>query len=246
MAESFDKTAWRTAIAKSDWYIKLYPELKSLRKQWEVDPENEHSKASKREARAFFEDALASNEVALADHGPNLDAERKPIDTIIVHHTSSKPGYRLSYMNAVQLLNIYVPYFNNPSESIPGEANLKGSSLWSNHVRTGRPVFYAYHWLMRMDGSFERLLNDDELGWHAANWDINCRSIAICLDNDYNQRDPTLEILQKLAEFIREHYPKISSERIFGHSEVSHHPTTCPGKNFVNDWKQELLRYYSS
>ena len=25
--------------------------------------------------------------------------------------------------------------------------------------------FYAYHWLVRMDGNAERLLNDNEIGW---------------------------------------------------------------------------------
>jgi len=239
MARFFDEAAWQQAIAQPDWYLKLYPELKALRKRRESTPTSE-ANTIKSEMRHFFETALLENKVALAKHGPNLDRERKPIDTIIIHHTSANPGYHLSYMNAVQLLNIYVPYFNNPSTSIPGEARLKGAPLWSNHVRDGRQVFYVYHWLMRMDGSFERLLEDNELGWHAANWDINCRSVGICLDNDYDQRDPAPEVLRKLAGFIAERYPKISHDRIFGHREVSQHPTTCPGKNFVNSWKREL------
>lgn len=240
MAKFFDESKWRAAITNPDWYIALCPELKTLRQRWE-NPNEPDGNAIKSKVRQFFESAMLADKLALANHGPNLDAERGPIDTIVIHHTSAKPGYRLSYMNAVQMLNVYVPYFNNPSESIPGEGKLKGSPLWSNHVRSGRPVFYLYHWLMRMDGTFERLLNDNELGWHAANWDINCRSAGICLDNDYNQRDPSAEVLRKLANFITQQYPQVPHARIFGHREVSKHSTTCPGRNFVGGWKQQLF-----
>lgn len=242
MAKFFDESKWRAAIAKPDWYGALYPEIKSLRRQWENSNEP-NSTTIKSEVRKFFEAALLDNSLALAETGPNLDAERKPIDTIVIHHTSAEPGYRLSYMNAVQMLNVYVPYFNNPSESIPGEGRLKGSPLWSNHVRNGRTVFYLYHWLMRMDGKFERLLEDNELGWHAANWDINCRSVGICLDSNYERQDPSDDILQKLGSFIAEHYPKTLTTRIFGHREVSQHPTTCPGASFMGGWKLQLLEF---
>lgn len=240
MAQFFDEDKWRAAIARPDWYIELRPELLKLRQRWESS-DDLRGTTIKNEVRDFFEQALLDKTLAFATNGPNLDAERKPIDTIVIHHTSAEPGYRLSYMNAVQLLNVYTPYFADPSTSIPGESRLKGQLLWSNHVRSGRPVFYLYHWLMRMDGTFERLLRDEELGWHAANWDINCRSIAICLDNDYDKRDPLPEVLQKLASFIAKHYAQVSTERIFGHREVSQHPTSCPGKNFVGGWKRDLL-----
>jgi N-acetyl-anhydromuramyl-L-alanine amidase AmpD len=108
-------------------------------------------------------------------------------------------------------------------------------------VRGIRPVFYVYHWLMRMDGSFERLPQDDELGWHAANWDINCRSVGICLDNDYDRRNPSPDVLSKLAEFIHQNYPQVAKKRIFGHREVSEHETTCPGAHFIDGWKLQLL-----
>jgi hypothetical protein len=202
-------------------------------------PDDESSKEVRQKVRSFFENALASGAVALGDTGPDLDCERRPIDTIVIHHTSAEPGYLLRHMNVVQLLNIYVPYFNNPT--VKGEANLKGQPLWSNHVRDGRPVFYAYHWLMRMDGTFERLLTDKELGWHAANWDINCRSIAICLDNDYATRDPSPLVLQQLGAFIARQYPAVELPRIFGHGEVSKEPSVCPGTHFVSGWKEELV-----
>lgn len=235
----FDENNWQQAIKRPDWYIKLYPELRDLRQRWE-DENNPEAEELKQAVRGFFEAALENETLALGTSGPNLDAERQPADTIVIHHTSSSPGYRLPYMNAVQLLNVYVPNFND-STTTEDEKRLKGQPLWSNHVRNGRPVFYLYHWLMRMDGSFERLLDDDELGWHAANWDINCRSVAICLDNDYETSDPSEEILNALAKFINKNYSAINTERIFGHSEVSLKGTNCPGNNFKDGWKNNLL-----
>lgn len=239
MTDLFDEAAWQQIITQPDWYITLYPALKELRKRWEASDDAD-TKALKQAVRHFFETNLQNGRLALGTSGPNLDAARLPIDTIVIHHTSSKPGYRLPYMNAVQLLNIYVPNFNDPTH--PAEKEQKGRPLWSNHVRDGRPVFYAYHWLLRMDGRAERLLHDQELGWHAANWDINCRSVAICLDNDYAVQDPTPETLRRLAQLIVEQYPYVNSSRIFGHNEVSLRGTTCPGNHFVDVWKNQLVK----
>ena len=188
--------------------------------------------------RHFFERALVDNQVSLAATGPNLDVERKAIDTVVIHHTSHTPGYRLSYMEAVHLLNIYAPYYANPT--IVGEESLKGQPVWSNHRRAGRQTFIGYHWLMRMDGSFERLLDDDQIGWHAGNWDINCRSIGVCLDNDYEQSDPGPETLKKLAAHIKRHYPNVASNGIIGHCEARVE-TICPGTNFIDSWKTKLV-----
>src|SRR5437868_2525043 len=110
MATFFDEGAWRAAIAEPDWYIRLYPELKALRQQWEAAPGDERTKTMKRAVRSFFEQALQSGTIALGHQGPDLDVERLPVDTIVIHHTSAEPGYRLSAMNATQLLNVYVPY----------------------------------------------------------------------------------------------------------------------------------------
>jgi N-acetyl-anhydromuramyl-L-alanine amidase AmpD len=135
----------------------------------------------------------------------------------------------------VHLLNIYVPVYSKANGRPP---------VWSGHFYEGQQVFWGYHWLMRMDGSFERLLEDNQIGWHAGNWEVNRRSIAICLDNDYEQRNPRKKVLQDLAVFIKQNYPNIKAENIIGHKEARA-GTICPGKNFVNVWKPELLEYLS-
>ena len=234
---SFDENHWVQAIKKPDWYLEFVP---YARKTVEGLNQNEKDEFNKT-VRHFFEQALQDNLVALATNGPDLDAERKPIDTIVIHHTSAQPGYRLSYMEATQLLNVYAPYYMSPT--IAEERNLKGAAIWSGHFREGRQTFLCYHWLMRMDGSIERLLDDDKIGWHAGNWEINKRSVAICLDNDYEDQDPADDILQKLAAHIQKHYPDIKPQNIIGHCEART-GTICPGSNFLIGWKTLLLEMF--
>jgi N-acetylmuramoyl-L-alanine amidase len=234
----FDENYWSKVIANPDWYFEYNEFINEARSKYEEGSEilNQLLKTS----RHFFEQALINEKVFLASSGLDLDVERKPIDTVVIHHTSAKPGYRTSYMNAVHLLNIYVPYFINPT--VEGEEILKGQPLWSGHIYGGKPVFWAYHWLMRMDGTFERLLPDDAIGWHCGKWDINRRSIAICIDNDYENIDPSDEVLANLANHINKIYRHVSEDRILGHRECRQE-TICPGNTFLTSWKHKLVNY---
>lgn len=239
---NFEPGYWEELIKSPTWYFDYIAFRDKVEK--ELGKDTQELKDLTHQLRDFFEASLLAGKVALASDGPNLDKERQQVDTIVIHHTSAEPGERVSYINTVQLLNIYAPYFANPTD--PNEKFLKGQPLWSNHVRDGRPVFYSYHWLMRMDGSLERLLGDKELGWHAANWDINTRSVAICLDNDYEEQDPSKDVLQKLAAFIKHSYPNIEPDNVIGHKEAAKaagKDTICPGTNFLEVWKPKLIKY---
>ncbi len=261
-AGEFDEAYWRKAVKRPDWYIEFLNYAKKVDEQFSSNRQEIDKR--RYEYRQFFERALASGEVVLATTGSNLDKQRQPVDTVVIHHTSNKPGYRLGYLNAVHLLNIYAPYFANPTDE--REKSLKGQALWSGHFYQGQQVFWGYHWLMRMDpvrnkireisadspkanrtsnrmnGSFDRLLSDDQIGWHAGNWQINKRSVAICLDNDYENKDPGDDILQKLAAHIKKYYPAIKAQNIIGHCEAKA-GTTCPGSNFIKTWKPKLLQH---
>lgn len=236
--KNFSEAYWCGQIERPDWYIGLLDYLKSAEQA--LGDESEEFVKLRRRVRQFFAEQLRANRVALGDSGPDFDAHRLPVDTIVIHHTSSPPGYTLDYLNSVHLLNIYAPYFVNPT--ITGEKDLKGKALWSGHFKDDKQVFWGYHWLMRMDGSFERLLEDNQLGWHAGNWGINCRSVALCLDNDYEKQDPADDILQKLATHIKKYYPDIKATNIIGHCEARQ-GTRCPGGNFLSNWKTKLLNY---
>jgi hypothetical protein len=235
---SFDEDHWLKAISRPDWYkefVKFYKQSEAA-----FAEESEELKKFRYTYRRFFEEALKEGKVALASIGPDLDEQREAVDTVVIHHTSNKPGYRITYLNAVHLLNIYAPYFLKPTDE--REHSLKDQPIWSGHFKDSQQVFYAYHWLMRMDGKFERLLEDSQIGWHAGNWEINKRSIAICLDNDYEKQDPTDEILRNLADFIKTTYPLIKPDKIIGHCEARS-GTICPGTNFKAIWKVKLLSY---
>lgn len=236
--KSFDKIYWLSQVKRPDWYIEFALYINNARKFLGKDSE-ELNKISKK-ARNFFEQALLEDKVCLAFKGPDLDTQRLPIDTIVIHHTSAEPGYRLSYLNATHMLNIYAPYFTNPTDK--REKSLKGQPLWSGHFKNGKQVFWGYHWLMRMNGTFEKLLDDGQIGWHAGNWGVNRRSVGICLDNDYERQDPTDDILQKLAAHIKKCYPNIRLQNIIGHREARL-GTICPGTNFLSNWKAKLLNY---
>jgi hypothetical protein len=231
-SDSFDENYWAEIIKRRDWYTEFCEYAQEITKDLK-DGDPEFNKWNYK-VRGFFERNLKEGQVTLATKGPDLDAERKPIDTVVIHHTSNKPGYRLDYMNAVQLLNIYAPGYASPE--IRKERGLKEEMIWSGHFRDGHQSFLGYHWLMRMDGSFERLLDDDKIGWHAGNWDMNRRSIGICLDNDYEHQDPDQQILAKLAEHIRKYYP---GKKLIGHCQARE-GTSCPGGNFIKGWGPKL------
>jgi hypothetical protein len=234
----FEENLWRRRVQKPTWYLDYVQFINQAKT--ELGEKTQELDSLNKKVRHFFEEALPQDKICLASEGPDLDKERLPVDTIVVHHTSAEPGYRLSYLNATHMLNIYAPYFANPT--IDGEKDLKGKALWSGHFKDGKPVFWGYHWLMRMDGTFERLLEDNQLGWHAGNWEINRRSVAICLDNSYDKQDPADDILQKLAAHIKAHYPNIGLQNIIGHREARQ-GTTCPGAHFLDGWKPVLQDY---
>jgi hypothetical protein len=233
----FDETHWSKAIVQPDWYL-AFNKFKTRAEQ-ELGPASEEMAQLNKKVRHFFEDALKDNRVALATDGPDLDKERQSIDTVVIHHTSAKPGYRLSYLNAVHLLNIYSPYFANPT--LQGEEMLKDTPIWSGHFSKGKQVFWGYHWLIRMNGEALRLLDDNKIGWHAGNWLINRRSVGICLDNDYERMCPTDELLSKVAKLIRQNYPSVKASGIIGHCEARE-GTSCPGAHFMSEWKSKLIK----
>ena len=115
-----------------------------------------------------------------------------------------------------------------------------------NLIAPSRQVFYPYHWLVYPDGSVKQLLRNREIGWHAGNWEVNCRSIAIALVGDYTNSVPSIIVLQAVADIIRTHYRFILKDGIIGHREVkmtAPRTTTCPGNLFLGPqgWKQILL-----
>ncbi len=236
------KLRWALLLKNPDWYLVILQELDELRKQLrgKSDIEQEPLKI---ELYDFFAEQLIAGDIALDNNPPNADVERKPTDTIIIHHTSNPFGMTKERLSGMELIRLYAPEFATPKYET--DKKMKGRPIYSGHFRDGRQVFWPYHWFVRRDGTTERLLNDGEIGWHAGDWDINCRSIAICFDGDFENTKPSDAELSAAANIIKDHYPQVARERIFGHREINP-KTTCPSNIFLSNknrlgWKNDLL-----
>jgi hypothetical protein len=182
-----------------------------------------------------FTQLMNEGAVALGEAGPNWDAERQAIDTVVVHHTSSSAPMDLARLNAMHLLNLYVPKYRSPGEDIE---LIGGTPIYSGHAdQAGNQVFYGYHWLIRDDGSREHLLPDEAIGWHAGDWETNTRSVAVCFDGDFEQGHPSRDALDSAAELIATNYGEVDSKRVLGHNAIVQ--TICPGNEF-DVWGAEL------
>lgn len=238
MVPTFDEAAWWNELAKPDWYVRLQPEFARLEKLATEHPDEPEYREVKHAAYPVVEKALRIRRIPLAENGEDFDAERKPIDTIVIHHTKGQPGIALPRLSAMQLLRIYAPHFAHPN----GESRdaMAGGAVWSGHFYQGEQVFWGYHWLVRQDGSAEQILADDYIGWHAGDWDVNTRSIGICIDDNLTNTVPGETVLQAIAEIIQKHYGHVAHDSIVAHSEVNR-KTECPGHLFHDQWQRTLL-----
>ncbi|MDO8572564.1 MAG: peptidoglycan recognition family protein [bacterium] len=237
MAKYFDEQKWTEAIKRHTWYLFLAEDLLNLNKKAQ-EGNGKITQEIKDEVYSFFENHLANGDIMLGRQGPNWDQERKPIDTVVIHHTRGNPNITQQRLSAMHLIRLYALYYASPTYE--PDKYIKGQPIYSNHFRDGKQVFYAYHWLVRMNGDVERLLPDNETGWHAGNWEVNCRSVAICLDNNYENSSPSDVVLSATAKIIKENYGNVDKKRIFGHREINP-KKTCPGNLFLDGWKGNLL-----
>lgn len=174
----------------------------------------------------------------------NWDADEARIDMVIIHHSAMYPEASWVEISDLQRESLYMPRYRS-SDPVP---YLKGQSPHSGHFRAVNgeliEVFYAYQWFIRPNGTSERLLLDKDVGWQAGNWNVNCRSIAICFAGDYSQSKPAEEALDTCAKLITDYikkFPAIKLENVIGHREVNP-KTICPGNDFLgpDGWKQIL------
>jgi hypothetical protein len=231
----FRRAEWESRLSSPDWYIRVEDELRRL--FFPVVHHDAQLKAFRHKLYELVAELLESQRVPLAERGPDLDRERHPVDTIVIHHTEEEPGIGLSKLSAIGLVRQYA--FQYLEDNVLGR-RVRGEPVWSGHFRQGRMVFFAYHWLIRPDGRAERLLEDTAIGWHAGNWAVNTSSVGIALSGDYEIDTPPHAQIEAAARIIREYYPGVAQGSIFGHREVAA-GITCPGAYFLHGWKQMLL-----
>jgi hypothetical protein len=235
MTELINKQKWLDAYKMPNWYEVVVDDFNKLEEIALKEKDYTKRKAIKAQAYDLVEEALKDNRIFLGQSGKDFDKERQKVDTIVIHHTGSKPGMLLSRLNTIQLLRLYARYYNNPSNE---DKDIKGKAIWSNHFYKGQQVFWAYHWFIRSSGKAEHILDDKYIGWHSGNWGVNKKSISICIDDYLKDKEPSVKVIQAIADVINTNYPNVKT--IIGHQEVNP-KTNCPGDLFLSGWKNKLI-----
>jgi hypothetical protein len=154
-----------------------------------------------------------------------------PTDTIVIHHSDGTYADKWQELSRVQLNGNGMYRWRYENDGPDFDPHVKGLTPHSGHYRTvdGKQaeVFYAYHWLIHKDGTVERLLKDNEVGWHANKWSVNLRSVAICFDGDYSSSPPSPMQMQACARLMASYRRKFPIKYVVGHKDVS--STQCPG-----------------
>jgi len=236
MMKYINDELWKKQISQKDWYLRLDPEFKRL-ENIQKDLSKEDEEELKEEIYSSIERDLGNGSIQPNKKYHDWDDERKTIDTIVIHHTSNDKSLTLSRLNAKHMFRLYRPFFTNPNED---NKAIKGEAISSGHFTNGVQIFYGYHWLVRLDGTPERLLTDNYVGWHAGNWDINTRSVAICIDGNFETSSPDIKVLKSISQLIKDNYKNVPIENILGHNEVNKN-TVCPGNGFIGGWKLTLI-----
>ena len=236
MQLDFQQSYWEEQLLYPDWYVRLEDELQA--RFFPIVHSDPQLKAYRNKVYALIANMVEKKRLPLAEHGPNLDIQRQPLQTIVIHHTEEAPDIDLGRLSAIGLIRQYA--YQYLAGNVLGH-RVKRQPIWSGHFRQGSMVFFAYHWLVRSDGTAERLLEDEYIGWHAGNWEMNTHSIGIALSGNFEHAVPSLTQIEAVAHLINKHYPCLDSKHIIGHREVRE-GITCPGAYFLNGWKATLLQ----
>lgn len=91
----------------------------------------------------------------------------------------------------------------------------------------------AYHWLVFANGATHEGRPIDTVGYHAGNWDVNTRSVAICCIGNFQNDHLTGQQEKTLGRLLREIKAKynVPRQNIRLHREIK--PTACPGVNIT-------------
>ena len=166
----FDVEEWKKKVADPFWYMDvphLFKKLSALH-----DSDRAAYEVEKVKIYDFFEQGLKEDFIVLGTSGKDFDKERGPIDTIVIHHTSMPSGLSKGRLSGAGLVRLYAPQYASPSYD--ADRAIQKTAVWSGHFHEGKQIFWAYHWMIRTDGSYVRLLADNETGWQAGNWEVNC------------------------------------------------------------------------
>lgn len=143
--------------------------------------------------------------------GSNGKMDLKKIDTLVVHHDAAIVSGPYNTMKRVQIEAAY-------------------------HVKKGWKHL-SYHYIIDNIGDVYQCLPENEIGYHAGNYVVNKKSIAVCLHGNFDKQNPIPKQLAALTAFVkwltteRPDLPILVKKSLKGHREVRLTPTACPGSN---------------
>lgn len=93
----------------------------------------------------------------------------------------------------------------------------------------------SYHYVIDNLGDVYQCVPETEVNYHAGNYPVNLKSIAVCLHGNFEVQEPTAKQLASLKRFIawitteRPDLPLVVKSSVKGHRDIK--STACPGKN---------------
>lgn len=103
--------------------------------------------------------------------------------------------------------------------------------------------YIQYHYMIEPNGEIKKCANENEVCWHASNWDINNSSLGICLPGNFDIEYCTEEQINALELLITHLKKNYSSAIVAGHRAFAN--KTCPGKLiddiFINNFNTKKM-----
>ncbi len=95
----------------------------------------------------------------------------------------------------------------------------------------------AYHYVIAGDGSYQKTRGIDEIGYHSGNWDMNTKSLGICLCGNFDVEEPSDAQINTMNKILIELCTafKLKEKDVIFHRDVIDYKT-CPGLNFTRDY----------
>lgn len=220
-------------LTNPNWYLYFQDQLSKYFYDYDKAKRDDEFLDKREEIVRNIVKAIKNKNIGLGENGVNFDLERKSIDTIVIHMTSTsvkKDNIRdFDYLNALDLIRLYCYEYSRKKNEY------YSTPIFSGHYYNGIQTFIPYHYLIEPDGNVLHILKDEYIGWHAGNWDTNCRSIAIAFLGNFINSSPSNKALQSARKIIK----KYKNINIVGHREICN-ITKCPGNNFKY-WKENLI-----
>jgi len=134
---------------------------------------------------------------------------------------------------------------NNPQYLIIHTAAYEGNIEWSDIDQWHRDRGWregGYHYFINYDGSIEKGRDEDEVGAHCVDMNMNTKSIGICMEGHGDKEVWTNEQWESLEALARKEMDEydIPIENVLGHRETGA-PKTCPGRKIDMDDVRLLL-----